>query len=758
MKTDTVLLRLDSERLADLRPGRSHGFDTAQVRGIMDGIYARGDRLMLWFLTGHMALAVLFAFYHGTWIQTWAVGGGALVSFAICSTLWPRTFFTRAFAGIAQQAFVALHIYQLYGQSEQHFWYFTAFTMMIVYQDWVCMWPGALLIILQHSIFAGLHNAGYPVHFFPEPYVGFTKLFFHFGIALVQVAICGYWAHLLREQTLNDAWRRLQLSDDQRLLQQQLAQIQTSEAALKASTDALEEVSRRHRAILDNVPDAMWVKDLRGRYTAVNEAFARLFGRPKEQFETLTATDIAPPEAALAATDQEEQAVAARKPVSAERELVVDGVTVALDTTVSPVLDADGVPVGTTGIARDVTDRRRAEAERRHIEDQVQHAQKLESLGVLAGGIAHDFNNLLAEILGNAELARRELAPDSPTLALFNDIEASAMRAVELTRQMLAYSGRAQLESRPLDLSSIVDTMADALRKTISPNADLQLELATALPLVEADLSQIQQVVTNLVINASEALKDGVGTITVRTERANITAGQLSQLEAQGELREGAFVVIEVSDTGEGMFADTKQKMFDPFFTTKFVGRGLGLPAVLGILRGHHGAIIANTTVGRGTTFRVLFPALATPAAQAGQAAPEFPAPIVEHGQEVVLVVDDEPGVRRTAARILEHAGFAVLTASDGVEGLALVEEHRSAIALVLLDVLMPRLSGVEALRAMREVMPGLPIVLTSGFTGDGAAERLGKLEFVKFIQKPYRMNDLVAMVRALIDEASIRS
>ena len=696
----------------------------------MDGIYARGDRLMLWFLAGHMALAVLFAFSHQTWVQTWAIGGGALVSFAVISRLWPRTFFTRAFAGVAQQAFVALHIYQLYGQSEQHFWYFTAFTMMIVYQDWVCMWPGALLIIVQHTIFAGLHNAGYPVHFFPEPYVGFTKLFFHFGIALVQVAICGYWAHLLREQTLSDAWRRLQLSES----------------------------SQRHRAILDNVPDAMWVKDIQGRYTAVNEAFARLFGRPKEAFETLTAADIVSADAALVSTDQEARAIADRKPVTVEREFTVDGRLFAMDTTVSPVLDADGKPIGTTGIARDVTDRIRAEAERRHAEDQVRHAQKLESLGVLAGGIAHDFNNLLAEILGNAELARRELAPDSPTLALFNDIEASAMRAVELTRQMLAYSGKAQLESRPLDLSRTIDAMAGVLRKTISPKAELRLELAAGLPLVDADLSQIQQVVTNLVINASEALRDGVGTITVRTERTDITAGELSQLEAQGELSEGAFVVIEVSDTGEGMYADTKQKMFDPFFTTKFVGRGLGLPAVLGILRGHHGAIIANTTVGRGTTIRVLFPALATPAVQA--AAPEHVGsePTVDRGQELILVVDDEPGVRRTAARILEHAGFAVLTAVDGVEGLALVEERRSAISLVLLDMLMPRLSGADALKAMREVMPDLPIVLTSGFTGDGTADRLGNLEHVKFIQKPYRMNDLIDMVRSLIDEASIRS
>jgi two-component system cell cycle sensor histidine kinase/response regulator CckA len=752
------LLPLDSARLADLRPGRSHGFDAVQVRGIMDGIYARGDRLMLWFLAAHMALAVVFAFYHHTWLQTWAIGGGALAAFAICKTLWPRTFFTRAFAGIAQQAFVALHIYQLYGQSEQHFWYFTAFTMMIVYQDWVCMWPGALLIIAQHSIFAGLHNAGYPVHFFPEPYVGFTKLFFHFGIALVQVAICGYWAHLLREQTLSDAWRRLQLSDGQLLLKHQLVKIQTSEAALKASTDALEESSRRHRAILDNVQDVMWVKDLSGRYTAVNEAFARLFHRQKADFESLTAADLLPADAALVVTEQEAQAIARRMPVSVERDLIVDGKALVLDTTVSPVLDADGNPMGTTGISRDITDRKRVEAERRHAEDQMRHAQKLESLGVLAGGIAHDFNNLLAEILGNAELARRELAPDSSTLALFNDIEASAMRAAELTRQMLAYSGKAQLESRPLDLSATIDAMSDALRKSISGNATLRLQLPPDLPLVDADLSQIQQVVTNLVINASEALKDGVGSITVRTERTEISAGELSRLDAQGEVREGAYVVIEVSDTGVGMFAETKEKMYDPFFTTKFVGRGLGLPAVLGILRGHHGGIIAHSVVGRGTTFRVLFPAL-TAGGSPAVAPPRAAAPITaEHGREVVLIVDDEPGVLRTATRIIEHAGFSVVTAGDGVEAVALIKERGSSISLVLLDMVMPRLSGLDALRAIREIMPGLPVVLTSGFTGESTADRVGDLELVKFISKPYRMNDLIAAVRTLIGEAAIRS
>ena len=346
-------------------------------------------------------------------------------------------------------------------------------------------------------------------------------------------------------------------------------------------------------------------------------------------------------------------------PVSLERELVVEGSARVLDITVSPVLDENGTLVGTTGISRDITDRKRTEAERRHAEEQMQHAQKLESLGVLAGGIAHDFNNLLGGILGNAELARRELPPDSPTRALCDEIAHSALRAAELTRQMLAYSGKGQLESRPLDLSHTVETMAELLRANSSPKAILRLELAADLPLVEADVTQVRQMVANLVANASEALVDGVGTITVRTERIEIAARQLADLDAQGELAAGVFAVVAVSDTGQGMDADTKTRMFEPFFTTKFVGRGLGLAAVLGIVRGHHGAILTHTEAGRGTTFRILFPAIAVPAAPIAQPPSANGTREREQGRELILVVDDEPAVRKMVARMLEFSSPA---------------------------------------------------------------------------------------------------
>ncbi|MES2177536.1 MAG: PAS domain-containing protein [Gemmatimonadota bacterium] len=332
--------------LEGLRPTSSHGFTPGDERELMRGIYARGDRLMFWFLVSHTVLALALALFHGTWLATLAVSGAALGSFTLSAWLLPRTFFTRAYAGVAQQAFVALHIYQLYGQSEQHFWYFTAFTMMIVYQDWVCMWPGAILIIFQHTLFAALHNAGMPVHFFPEAHVGFSKLFFHFGIALVHVALCGYWALLLRKQTLGDAWQKLLLSQDQRLLEAQLVRLKQSELALVESSQALVESFRQQRAILDNSSDAMWIKDIDGQYIAVNAAFARFVGLPMADIEGKTDDHLLSADEVERMHAQEREVENAREPRTLEHELVLDGIRRVMETAVTPIFDAHDVSWG----------------------------------------------------------------------------------------------------------------------------------------------------------------------------------------------------------------------------------------------------------------------------------------------------------------------------------------------------------------------------------------------------------------------------
>ena len=739
-------------RLDELRPANAHGFKAFEVRAIMDEIYARGDRLMLWFLVSHMVLALGLAVYHRTWLVTIAVGGTAVVAFSLSAWFLPRTFFTRTLAGVAQQAFVGLHIYQLYGQSEQHFWYFTAFTMMIVYQDWLCMWPGALLIILQHSSFAYLHNVGIPVHFFPEPYVGFTKLFYHFGIAIVQVALCGYWAHLLRVQTLGDAWQKLQLNADQGLLKTQLAKLQSSEDALKASSEALARSSRQQRAILDNSPDAMWVKDLEGRYVAVNNAFARLSGRTMAEVEGKTVAYIVGTQDAVNVRAEEQQVISSKRALTVERELVVNGTVLIVESTVAPVLDLKGDVTGTAGIARDVSERRREEQERVRSDEQLQHAQKLESLGLLAGGIAHDFNNLLVAILANAELAQNELPPGSPAIQSFEQIEQAAQRAAELTRQMLAYAGKGKFDVQQLDMSAVVHDMADLLKTVVSKKATLRMELDDALPAVEADATQLRQVLMNLITNASDALGEGEGVITLRTLHVTLTAPTARLTMGQESLRPGRYIVVEVSDTGAGINPEHLERIFDPFFSTKFVGRGLGLAAVLGILRAHYGAITIESELGLGSTFRVFLPALEGVRAQAVPVAERIATDKGTNGRDgLILVVDDESTVRQLARRVVERAGYSVVAVADGLEAVEYAEVHASEISLVLLDMLMPRMNGEETFRELRRLSPGLPVLLTSGFSEEVAAQRMLSVENVDFIQKPYGAKQLLAAIDRLV-------
>ena len=386
-----------------------------------------------------------------------------------------------------------------------------------------------------------------------------------------------------------------------RTLEEQLARIKASEAALS-------ERWRRQRAILDNSSDAMWVKDSNGRFTAVNAAFGRRFWRSITDLEGRTAADIHAADALLALLAHEARVVESRQTVREEHEVVVNGVALVVERSVSPVFDAEDAVVGMTGVSRDITDRRRTES-------QLRHAQQLESLSVLAGGIAHDFNNLLAGILGNTELARFDLEPGHAVMESLDQIEIAAHRAAELTRQMLDYTGKSQIDMRELDLSAVISGIASDIGAVIPRAAVLRFELEPDLPQVHAAAAQITQVVMSLITDAADALPDGVGTITVRTERARIGPRASKAVlareahEAHGALIDGEYVVIEVSDTGHGMSAETRRRIFEPFFTTRFLGRGLSLAAVQGILRGHRGTIEVESVEGRGSRFRAYFPA-----------------------------------------------------------------------------------------------------------------------------------------------------
>jgi len=391
----------------------------------------------------------------------------------------------------------------------------------------------------------------------------------------------------------------------------------------------------------------------------------------------------------------------------------------------------------------EIIERELAEEERQKVQVKLLHAQKLESLGVLSGGVAHDFNNLLVGILGNAGLALQEMPDESPVRQTIRDIETSALRAAELTRQLLAYAGKGQFVIQPVRLAQLVEEMGHLLGSAVHKSAHLVFDFGDGVPDIDADPIQLRQVVMNLVTNAAEAIGAGSGTITLRTGTIAATRDYLADAQLGPGLAEGMYTFVEVEDDGHGMHPATLARIFDPFFTTKFTGRGLGLAAVLGIVRSHRGAIKVTSAPGRGTKVRVLLPPASTQSAAQVPAAPE-PQAAVRGGS--VLIVDDEETVRRVAQRILETAGFQVRTATGGVEAMRTLREAPGAVDLVLLDMTMPDMSGAQTLTELQRIRPGIRVVLSSGYSQEEAS--IPEARVAAFIQKPYRPADLVAAIR----------
>ena len=382
---------------------------------------------------------------------------------------------------------------------------------------------------------------------------------------------------------------------------------------------------------------------------------------------------------------------------------------------------------------------RAAEQRRRELELQMLHAQKLESLGLLAGGVAHDFNNLLTAILGNAELARMELY-SHPAQEHVDNIVGAASRAAELSSQLLAYSGGAPLVSGPLDLNDVVQEMVRLSAVTMSKKARLTCALFDDLPPVEGDAGQLRQVVMNLMTNASESLEGDSGDVELRTGLLSVDAEALAQYELGDEREPGDYVHLDVVDTGCGMDVVTRQRIFDPFFTTKFTGRGLGLAALLGIVRGHGGAIRVRSRLGEGTRVRVLLPVSdGAPRAEA----PEAAAPAATRSEGTVLIVDDEDAVRLLLERVVSRMGFQVLTARDGGEAVEVHRENPGCIDLTLLDLTMPVMSGDEAYEVILEIDPSARVVLCSGYSESCAHERFSHRTPDAFLEKPFRIADV---------------
>jgi PAS domain S-box-containing protein len=539
------------------------------------------------------------------------------------------------------------------------------------------------------------------------------------------------------------------------------AQLETQHEQLVRDTEerqqaaeALRRSEEQFRLTFEIAPIGMALIAISGQILRVNQALCATTGYTADELLSRTLADITHPDDLAGNLALLEDLLAGKIPFFQleKRHIGKEGQVIHAILHVVLNRDVQGNPLHFIGQVVDITERKQAEEQRRVIERKLLETQKLESLGVLAGGIAHDFNNLLTGILGNAELALDDLPAHSPAYTSIHQVAAAAQRAAELTRQMLAYAGRGRFIIEQIDLNQLIREMSQLLNASIGKAVRLEYALALNLPWIEADAAQLRQVVINLVTNASEAIGDQPGLIAICT---SLVAGDTISL-AEGwlglELGADAYVLLAVSDSGSGMDAETQAKIFEPFFTTKFTGRGLGLAAVQGIVRGHKGGLKVSSALGHGATFEILLPAEKSP--NIGLGIP----PAGETGSPdggTVLIVDDEEDVRMVAERMVARAGFSVLLAHDGQEAIEIFAAKADAIACVLLDLTMPNLGGEQVARALRAHRPTVPIVLMSGYNEHQVSARFADLALSGYLQKPFTFSLLQQQLHKALAQAS---
>lgn len=506
---------------------------------------------------------------------------------------------------------------------------------------------------------------------------------------------------------------------------------------------ASEELIERDAHFLANVDDALVVADLAGCVTFWNHGAEKTFGWTEDEVLGRPFKELFEPEIATA-IERNFTAAMDGKPWTGEwTGRRKDGSHVTLDSRVNRYLDRDGNPAGIFTITRDITARKLQERESAALEVKLQHTQKLESLGVLAGGIAHDFNNLLTGILGHSSLLSMDLSAGHPMAASVAAIEQSALRAAALCQQMLAYAGRGKFLIEPVDIGELVRETSKMLETTIAKNAVLDCALQPETPAVRADATQLRQVVMNLVINAVESLGEKGGRVVVSTGTMHADRAMLDAALHGHDCAEGEYVFLQVQDDGCGIEPENLRKIFEPFFSTKFTGRGLGLAAVMGIVRGHNGALTVSSEPGKGTTFRILL----SPSAEAAVRLTETEACAFPRQACTVLIIDDEAFVREAAATVLEKAGCTIASATSGPDGVARFGLEPDRFDVVLLDLTMPGMHGVEVLTKIRQIRPAQRVIVMSGFTADEAAHRFGDELPNAFLEKPFRAATLLAMV-----------
>ncbi len=512
------------------------------------------------------------------------------------------------------------------------------------------------------------------------------------------------------------------------------------------SERTLRNSEQRLRAILDAIPDAVYRVNRDGIYTDYKPPVSAGFRLPKETFEGKSIEDVLPAEVANLVQGGIQSVLS-----SGEQQLL-EFMLPDLSTGECHYFEARLLASGQDEvqiIVRDITTVKQEE-------EAALQAQKLESLGVLAGGIAHDFNNLLTGMLGQASLAAAKLARNLPASEHIHKVILSAERAADLTRQLLAYTGKGKFQVGPLDFNQLIRDTTGLMDTVLPSNTKLVLTLHDNLPLVQSDRSQIQQVIMNLFINAIEALPDGAGIIEILTDTRQIgeegfaASFPLNSQASGSELAPGPYVMISVSDNGSGMDQMTLSRIFDPFFSTKPKGHGLGLSATIGIIRTHQGAIIVHSQPGAGTNFTILLPALAAVNLSAEEEAKGMPVSVMDHPKRV-LVIDDEANVREVASDILAEQGYIVIPAASGAEGVDLFRANRQEVGVVLLDLKMPGMNGKETFHELQKIQPDLKIIFTSGYSESEVATLTQESERIAFLSKPYNVKALTNQIGQML-------
>lgn len=514
---------------------------------------------------------------------------------------------------------------------------------------------------------------------------------------------------------------------------------------LKRTEQALRESEARYRNLIDLSPDAITVTNLDSVITVCNQSAVELYGvSSHDDLIGQRGLDLIKPEQRSRLLERMQYILKTKN--SGEAIYTVlrnDGSTVEVEINSSPLYDHD-TPIGFLSIVRDISDRLRAE-------ETMRQAQRMEGIGVLAGGVAHDFNNLLTSILAQNSLALAHLNQNEHASQHILKAVKSAERAADLTRQLLAYAGKGQFQIQELDVNELIRENDALIETAVSKSIDLTLRLDEELPRIKADRGQLQQVIMNLVINAAEAIETGIGEIEIQTGVCQLSADELLSYVGHEALKPGPFVFLKVRDSGMGISPDTMTRIFDPFFTTKIDGRGLGLSALLGVIRSHEGGLHVRTAPHQGSTFTVIFPPLDEPLAEQHLPVSSNQQALLQNLAGTVLVVEDEEPVRSVLQELLELSGLTVLTAENGREGLSSFARHITEIDIVLLDLQMPIMGGREALTEMRKIRPDINVIVFSGYSESQFSQSPDESGSTLFIQKPFHPPSLIETVAAVL-------